>query len=345
MNTAYRVCRYLLKRLLPALLYQAFRALFRAMFPISDFEKARSMKRQSDLFREVLRRNLSKNCSELHLLYTFTYLKHASLLVQRTFEGGEVLEIGSCAHPGLALILLLAGAKKVHLNNITDIENRIPLSYAQTVYALMQCFQMEVQAELFDVVQFADGQEEYVEIKPELLNLIPHTDGARISLDTDSLDMIFSITVFEHLRLPGALIRNTFRMLKPGGWCFHSIDLRDHRDFSEPLAFLRLSENEFRAFDSTNSRLRASDYLYEFTAAGFKIDYTGYCIPHELTKEGRTDPYQMLQKPIDGTFKDDLDAIDIWVTDEMRKELHPDFQKYSLAELSATGINIVCHKE
>ena len=45
--------------------------------------------------------------------------------------------------------------------------------------------------------------------------------------------------VFEHIEDPEGAIRDISRTLTPGGHTMHRVDLRDHRDFSKPLDFLK----------------------------------------------------------------------------------------------------------
>jgi hypothetical protein len=52
----------------------------------------------------------------------------------------------------------------------------------------------------------------------------------------------------------------------------------------------------------------------------------------------------MMRSPIDRTFCDQIDRIPVWVTEQMKRTFDPAFQQYSTIELSATGINLACHK-
>jgi hypothetical protein len=93
--------------------------------------------------------------------------------------------------------------------------------------------------------------------------------------------------------------------------------MRDHEDFSKPLEFLKLDTQTFKNRDvplhrSTN-RWRLSDFVAAFKKSGFRVDKV------EVTTR--------------------LD-----VTEEMRRSLHPDFQKYSLEDLSALSAIIVAEK-
>lgn len=107
-------------------------------------------------------------------------------------------------------------------------------------------------------------------------------DAAELDMPNDSFDMLVSTSVLEHIS-PDALpplLRNGFRLLRPGGIAVHLIDHKDHAD---PLArfdadaprfeFLHLEEPDWRK-DSEEShvyvnRLRSSEYMPYFESAGF----------------------------------------------------------------------------
>ncbi|MCK5504174.1 MAG: class I SAM-dependent methyltransferase, partial [Thermodesulfovibrionia bacterium] len=180
----------------------------------------------------------------------------------------------------------------------------------------------------------------HVKIRPELLKIFSEQDAAQINIADNSLDFIYSITVLEHIPHPEAVIRNCYRMLKPGGWTFHNIDMRDHRDFNKPLEFLRLSEEEFCSTDEASNRMRISDYNYVFEKCGFEISMIEYYNRIEVVDSQSTDCFSTLLNPYSNLIKDRLDLIDIWVNDSMKNMFHPDFQKYSLNELSCVVANI-----
>jgi len=62
-----------------------------------------------------------------------------------------------------------------------------------------------------------------------------------------SVDLICSFAVLEHLHDLGRAFAAMARLLKPGGWMIHKVDLRDHTDFDRPLEFLMCSEWLWRA--------------------------------------------------------------------------------------------------
>ena len=94
------------------------------------------------------------------------------------------------------------------------------------------------------------------------------------------IEFIHSTSTLEHLMNPAEAVAQMARLLAPGALMFHRIDLQDHRYFKgDPFAFYRLTESEYAALNTEN-RLRASDWMKLFEAAGFQIidrlDRTAY---------------------------------------------------------------------
>jgi SAM-dependent methyltransferase len=167
-----------------------------------------------------------------------------------------------------------------------------------------------------------DQQELYEAITPdasELLTRIEYRTGEPIerpSLPENSFDIVFSAACLEHVTDPPAALRTIHRLLKPGGVTTHSIDLRDHRDFSDPLAFLRHSERTWRAATSrrlVTNRWRASDWQRGFESAGF-VDVT--VDAHEQTD----------------------------ITEAMRSRFHRSFHSKDLPDLGTLIVNVTATK-
>ena len=100
------------------------------------------------------------------------------------------------------------------------------------------------------------------------------TDGRDLPLESGTVDLIYSISVLEHVREVEHLYREMRRVLRPRGLCSHIIDLRDHHH-REPLDFLRYPDGLWdrmvgRSAGWTN-RLRASDHLRLIEAAGLRV--------------------------------------------------------------------------
>jgi len=117
-------------------------------------------------------------------------------------------------------------------------------------------------------------------------------DGAHFPMEQNSIDVIISHTVYEHVREPNKVIHETYRVLKPGGVIIHLIDLGDHLSYGnhERKLFncLRYRNWMWHLMSCNRSiyvnRLRVSDWVNLHTVSGFKI----FCLEtkeSELIKE------------------------------------------------------------
>jgi len=163
-----------------------------------------------------------------------------------------------------------------------------------------------------------DGKAEFA--KERLEYLYPQ-QSYDIPLPDGSLDYVFSHATLEHVADPDRTVQAIHRVLRKRGITAHQIDLRDHADFSKPLEFLKVDEHTWneqwkdpkRAAWYLN-RWRLSDFKGTFERAGFRI----------------------LKLDINATFP---------VEESVRRTLAARFQKYSLEDLSATGVMIIARKE
>jgi SAM-dependent methyltransferase len=108
--------------------------------------------------------------------------------------------------------------------------------------------------------------------------------GDRIPLPDASVDLVFSKSVLEHVAPAKAepLLREMYRVLRPGGRAVHWVDLRDHMHINgddavtgDWLDALRYPEPLFRAMFSNRStainRLRAPQWRSLLERTGFRV--------------------------------------------------------------------------
>ena len=106
-------------------------------------------------------------------------------------------------------------------------------------------------------------------------------DASKTNLPDASVDVVFSNSVLEHVppTVIDACFREAFRILKPGGIAFHSVNCGDHyayvdRSISQ-LHYLRYSEDAWKRWNNAflyQNRLRAQDFTALAKDARFAIE-------------------------------------------------------------------------
>ena len=183
-------------------------------------------------------------------------------------NGLTILEIGPGDSVASALIAKSINSKCILIdtgnflsNNLNDYKNLaeklVKLGFSPPDLSHAECIQ--------DILNVCDAQY--------------YTDGLKSlkNLDSDSIDMIFSQAVLEHVRLDifDETIAELRRVLKSNGTSSHEIDLKDHLGFS--LNNLRFSKNLWESNLFSNSgfytnRLRYSEIINIFKKNNFKVN-------------------------------------------------------------------------
>jgi SAM-dependent methyltransferase len=146
---------------------------------------------------------------------------------------------------------------------------------------------------------------------------------------TQKFNFIFSVSALEHVFSPEEVVHNISNWLEPGGYSWHSIDLRDHRNFDAPLEFLKLSETEYAAI-RTENRWRASDWLSIFEKHGLEL----------IEKQFLT-----FRSATDRTIIHASDwPRDTWVSEDMRILFDKAFRYKSLPDLSTLALRVLHRK-
>lgn len=196
------------------------------------------------------------NASETNVQKTFNYLQYMFRAAECVIADKQIIEVGSGRYARLGLRLVAAGAARVSLLDLYA----VPLDDPRHREILENDF-----AELgLD----ATGLEK-VEV------FATETTKCDSSPLVASADVIFSISVFEHLRDPLAVHQKCLHWLKPGGIAIHSIDFRDHDDFSRPFEMLKFSESSWRRWLDPRggchlNRWRMNDHVEAAKRAGFQ---------------------------------------------------------------------------
>lgn len=320
---------------------------YRVISPKTDHEHikqanstAHSMASTSVFFKEVLSTALSTQGSELHSVFTFRLLKMFLEKNARVIENLECLEVGASPTNGLAICLGLAGAKSVTLNNKIKITREINLHFAQNVMLLLSLVQ-PIKRKLDEVV-ILDCNERHI-LNPEIFTFADELDAAHLSTripeKIEKMDLIFSVSVLEHIRHLDVVLTELYNFGGRGCISIHGIDARDHTDFNSPIRYLYLSEDDFNnTYDESNNRWRLPDYVEKMDGSKWA---TGRKTEVEYVKElsnlsgGKTDMYTLAMCGPENIFTKDLTDIKQILSEAEVKNLDLAFHSYSAKSISA----------
>jgi SAM-dependent methyltransferase len=181
-------------------------------------------------------------------------------------RNGHVVELGSGRYARLGLRMIAAGARRVTLVDLYA----IPLGERRHRAMLERdCAALGMDA-------------------TDALSRLEVVQGDFTRLDHPALgaaDVVLSNAVLEHVRDPAAVLTQSYRWLRPGGWTYHVIDLRDHNlGFQQPFEMLAYSDEVWQRWLDLGSgfhlnRWRAPDYLRAIEEAGF--ERVGYNVRRE----------------------------------------------------------------
>jgi SAM-dependent methyltransferase len=207
--------------------------------------------------------------------------------VQFAIPGSQVVEVGTGWYPVLPMCFRLAGVGSI---KTYDVQRHLNFELTGRALADMEPH-LDAIAE-FCADSAADVGARYQEMRraasiDELLRLTgieycAPGDARHTGLAANSVDLVYSNSVFEHVPKQAILeiLRESQRILKPGGLALHNIGCNDHYAFFDPsisfVNFLRFSEAEWRLWNNSllyQNRLRAPQFLDMAAQAGLKVIY------------------------------------------------------------------------
>ncbi len=111
----------------------------------------------------------------------------------------------------------------------------------------------------------------------DVITLIEEPIEALNSIPDQSVDVVISNAVMEHVVDLDAAIRELARIARPNGVQSHQVDFRDHKDFDRPLDFLAIERSKIRKIFAATSgergnRRRPSEMAALLESNGFVID-------------------------------------------------------------------------
>lgn len=236
-------------------------------------------------------------------------------------ENKTILEIGPGFSIGVAFLAAISGALKVNAVDAFQHEKSEDNDYILAMYKHLlndrSFFFTNVSkmnesefTEAFSkcIIKSISGKFEY---KPEKISFEFPYQVHNLPYGNDVFDLVYSFATFEHFRKPYDAAREIYRITKPGGISYHSVDLRDHRDFGQPLQFLTMDANSWQKYGdgitgySFTNRLRSSEIIQCFTSSGFK-----YCKHIPFLRMSVNDDFRnILHKDFSGFSSDELGIL------------------------------------
>lgn len=201
-----------------------------------------------------------------------------------TLQGKRILEIGSGWELLVPMLFSLCRTERVYLTDLTALLDKYTLegglvSFRRNRRQILDA--LALAPEEFDRKFGSDIVSERGFLESNGFVYLAPCDCRHLALEDSSLDAITSRSVFEHISRPviAEILKESYRLLTPGGLVCHFIDNSDHWQHGDKtisrVNFLRFSDRAFR-FTHLNSlnyqnRLRHSEYVDMLRAAGFEI--------------------------------------------------------------------------
>ena len=187
-----------------------------------------------------------------------------------SLEEITVLEVGPGANCGTTLFLGAFGARPLVADRFLS---RWSVPYHPEFYAALreELARTEPDADLRSLdalLRANDYREDIITRIESPLETLPCA--------SDSIDVVFSNAVLEHVYDVPAAAAQLHRITRPGGFGLHQVDFRDHRDFDRPLEYLLLAEDDFaRLFTHCHgecgNRWRGPEFHAALAQAGFNV--------------------------------------------------------------------------
>lgn len=211
-------------------------------------------------------------------------------------KGKTLLELGPGGSLGFGLLALQSGAKKYYAIDDgihTFVGKRQLLQYSQL------CGDMK------NIQHYFIPQKDGVSYNPHFIQYLSINQESTYPLPDNSIDVIYSCAVLEHVHDLTLCFSEMTRVLKPGGILYHEVDLRDHIFSQKSLWFLTLSDHWFHLlFSHTGgfvNRKRKSHYRqlaeqHHLSILSFEptIQYTPNTLPIKLQQRYTQEDLQTL---------------------------------------------------
>jgi SAM-dependent methyltransferase len=199
--------------------------------------------------------------------------------------GAVFLEIGTGRFPALPLGFTLAGAARCFTYDVDPLLDwRLTRRAWERLEVHLEAIAARLGLDAEDVRgrwrRLAGAATLAEFLRAAAIDYRAPADAAATGLPPASIDVVFSNSVLEHVAREaiGPLMRETRRVLRPGGLAIHSVNCGDHYAYFDarlsPIHYLRFGERTWRVWNNGlqhQNRLRADDFLELTRRAGLEI--------------------------------------------------------------------------
>jgi predicted SAM-dependent methyltransferase len=240
----------------------------------------------------------------------------------------SVLEIGTGWQPVLPLCFSLVGFRHIHTY---DINKHLT---TRNAYSTLKALEGSLSDPSLTALSSAKAiADRYAQLRActdvqQLLRAAridyhAPADAAETQLPDQSVDLIVSNNVFEHIsaRNLKAILAESRRVLKRGGYILHCVNCGDHYAYSDAsvtqINYLQYSEEEWKRWNPAlhyQNRLRPKDFVEMASEAGFAVERAEYA------------PQKAM-----------LDRL-------AKLNLAPEFQHYPASELASTSLTLIARR-
>jgi len=207
--------------------------------------------------------------------------------VRFSIPGTTIVEIGTGWYPVLPICFTFAGAAfiktyDIHRHMSPRLTKRALGCLEPHLEAIARCCaegSAEVRKKWQPLAAAADTAEM---LRRAGIEYFAPGDARQTGIVANTVDLVYSNSVFEHVPSQAILeiLRESRRILKPGGLALHNIGCNDHYAFFDRsisfVNFLRFTEAEWRFWNNSiqyQNRLRAPQFLSLASEAGLKVIY------------------------------------------------------------------------
>lgn len=246
-------------------------------------------------------------------------------------EGATLVEVGTGWYPTFPFCLYLAGVARVYsfdLHRLLKTEMVHLLADRLSAHVALiareaERSEDEVKAEQVTLAAAVTSGAGLSQATGGIVDYRAPADASETSLLAESVDVVFSNSVLEHVPRPmiEAIFVEAKRILRPGGIMVHAVNCGDHYAYTDrgidQLHYLQYSDEDWEVWNNEflyQNRLRAIDFIDMARHAGFTIELdTSSASPEQLQQ---------------------LDAMSV----------HPTFAHYTREQLAITSVDFVARR-